>query len=569
MVNNSISFMGKNLIFDMLYYLFYSNFIIFFFFDRLCSRKAWFDNRLILALPEGYRVKDNVVIKTYKKAVRVQPVFDWVNRNLAARVKDIRTLKELNNDWLTFSGTRREEKVKVVLFSKLQFRPMFYSVLSAKFSGRVQFGHVNVRTLQGRMIVDRLHLKRIPTYMIITPEMNHTYGTKPGEYLNYNSMALYLRSYHPEVNDIFLLSLVIVNLSCWLELFIVQGTIFRRLGRLLWCIGKWNCMLILLWLPLLGLIQLPFIDKTLAYILWALRLVSSSDTACLLRADWLWLSSLHFSVIFITFLVYALIVGYVHYKFIPERPEADNNNNTASFWESNWDSYLAPATLTRPWMPRDLDMEVGIELLIERLAVISTDYIKQLPVWKYTGLNYDSDVCSDGDGARSESDPEDHSNIGKQPLMFMCEKCRALQNKDNKKSAAEQMRENAESEMACAKFLMDGDYKCQCHLDSGQGHGHTRGRSRSPRHSRFKQKKESAEKDDDTEGVPPGMLPTSECVVCLERYRYGVLLCGLPCGHSFHQNCIVNWLSRDNHCCPVCRWPPYKAKPCQMHLHIE
>ena len=72
-----------------------------------------------------------------------------------------------------------------------------------------------------------------------------------------------------------------------------------------------------------------------------------------------------------------------------------------------------------------------------------------------------------------------------------------------------------------------------------------------------------------TNQMPAGMLPVMECVICLETYKFGAMLCGLPCGHSFHHQCIMGWLSRDNHCCPVCRWPTYKAKPCSIHLHAE
>ncbi|KAK9509479.1 hypothetical protein O3M35_006789 [Rhynocoris fuscipes] len=52
----------------------------------------------------------------------------------------------------------------------------------------------------------------------------------------------------------------------------------------------------------------------------------------------------------------------------------------------------------------------------------------------------------------------------------------------------------------------------------------------------------------------------SECAICLERYKCGVLLCTLPCSHNYHQTCILTWLYRDNHHCPICRWPAYKNK---------
>lgn len=69
--------------------------------------------------------------------------------------------------------------------------------------------------------------------------------------------------------------------------------------------------------------------------------------------------------------------------------------------------------------------------------------------------------------------------------------------------------------------------------------------------------------------VPSTMILTSDCAVCLETYSHGSILCGLPCGHNYHHQCILAWLHRDNHHCPVCRWPAYKTKNLRNHLHQE
>ena len=69
---------------------------------------------------------------------------------------------------------------------------------------------------------------------------------------------------------------------------------------------------------------------------------------------------------------------------------------------------------------------------------------------------------------------------------------------------------------------------------------------------------------------PADMLHCTECVVCLENFENGCLLMGLPCGHVFHQNCIVMWLAGGRHCCPVCRWPSYKKKqPYAQHQPLS
>ncbi|XP_044947271.1 E3 ubiquitin-protein ligase ATL15-like [Hordeum vulgare subsp. vulgare] len=49
-------------------------------------------------------------------------------------------------------------------------------------------------------------------------------------------------------------------------------------------------------------------------------------------------------------------------------------------------------------------------------------------------------------------------------------------------------------------------------------------------------------------------VPTdcSECPICLEEFKVGNEVCGLPCAHNFHVECIDQWL-RLNVKCPRCR----------------
>lgn len=50
------------------------------------------------------------------------------------------------------------------------------------------------------------------------------------------------------------------------------------------------------------------------------------------------------------------------------------------------------------------------------------------------------------------------------------------------------------------------------------------------------------------------------CAICLEELNKNIRT--LPCGHSFHNNCIHSWLKKgDSKVCPVCREPLYIPLP--------
>lgn len=45
----------------------------------------------------------------------------------------------------------------------------------------------------------------------------------------------------------------------------------------------------------------------------------------------------------------------------------------------------------------------------------------------------------------------------------------------------------------------------------------------------------------------------TECSICLDDYCQGVVLRKLPCGHTYHTNCIAKWLTERSSTCPLCK----------------
>ncbi|KAG4197755.1 hypothetical protein ERO13_A05G044450v2 [Gossypium hirsutum] len=42
-----------------------------------------------------------------------------------------------------------------------------------------------------------------------------------------------------------------------------------------------------------------------------------------------------------------------------------------------------------------------------------------------------------------------------------------------------------------------------------------------------------------------------ECVICLDEFVKGEEVASMPCGHGYHDGCIVKWLET-SHLCPLC-----------------
>jgi E3 ubiquitin-protein ligase RNF103 len=365
----------------------------------------------------------------------------------------------------------------------------------------------------------------------------------------------------------------------------------------------------------------------------------------LLRADWQILSQ-HPYLLFFTFFVYGFMAMWLLRQHCHDEAQIERESD-CPWWEvlpvdSYWINCLfrPMVTLTRPLPPSELELEEGIEMLIERLAVpnlwlqpvIPNEYIKDLPIWKFRGWD---PLASKTDGkhiSKLEDSPEivERMMDGEDPYEMQCHGCvvrcccccctpervkyrhlelspRSQKKNGNRVTHLHQRNVEQTCHNCCtcnisfthvSAEVCSALDRCQSHHENADSDNVqtkipcslcvnrqtltdrlpsdvTASDSDTSVSSTwdFGNMKDnlsfSEESGDEVSYPPAGMLPTTECAVCLESYRWGSLLCGLPCGHNYHQICIMAWLGRDNHHCPVCRWPAYKSKHSFSHLHGE
>ncbi|XP_077136356.1 E3 ubiquitin-protein ligase RNF103 [Ranitomeya variabilis] len=483
---------------------------------RYCRKRGWMRSTLIMSVPQTNHSKGKVMLKEYSgRKIETEHIFKWITAHAASRIKTIYNSEHLKEEW----NRSDQYKVKLYLFANLDQPPAFFSALSVKFTGRVEFIFVNVANWDNTSYTAEIGISRTPSYVLKTPEGIYKYGNNTGEYVSLRAMDSFLRTLQPEVNDLFVLSLVLVNLMAWMDLFITQGATIKRFVVLISTLGTYNSLLIISWLPVLGFLQLPYLDSFYEYSLKLLRYSNTTTLASWVRADWMFYSS-HPALFLGTYLGHGLLIDYFEKKRRSNNNTDEANANNLEWLSSLWDwytSYLFNPIASFHHFPINSNWDEDPELFLERLAfpdlwlhpLIPTDYIKNLPTWHFHDYRHVKENMSES-SQESDSDSE-------------IERC--------------------QNERCQPPGCMESsDQTCSC-----QG-GRNVGTSI----------KENAEPD--WSSWPENMLHCTECVVCLENFEDASLLMGLPCGHVFHQNCIVMWLAGGRHCCPVCRWASYKKK---------
>lgn len=539
---------------------------------RLCTRKAWFTSRLVLALPENHRTKANVAIHTYPGPIRINSLSDWIKSKVSGQIRHIDSHQTFRNDWLTYPSNIDPE-VRVILVSTLSTVPLFLSALAVKFPGRVKIGNIDTKTETGKTIAKKSGITNIPSYVVVTQEHMYFYGYSPAEYFNFRAMELFLKSLHPNVNDLFIVSILFTNIASFFEFSLSQGTIWKRFINLLISIFKYNIVLLLVWIVLLGVFSLSILENFSLWGLKVIRLLTSSFLFSLIRSDIL-LYSRNWMIPIMVFTIMIFVTWFMKSKYHGGTPPSEtdfwNFSNMATLdYEQAWElSRLRP--FDQIFNPSVVGISYFVNVLDHDKPYVNKDYIKHLPTWHYEVVRDDQKAAGMKKGSARE-----HSR--KTPKSK-----RRHSSQTDSKSSDRNTEEDDTNRLVTS--VMDSNYRCECDQicdcprvsprrnpddvfdnqisDSVMEHGANNASNKEGQEEKLNRHK----------CKPAGFLEGTQCVICLENYIPGVLLRGLPCFHAFHDECILTWLTRDNHFCPVCRWQAYKPKQHSFHtenLHDE
>lgn len=312
-----------------------------------------------------------------------------------------------------------------------------------------------------------------------------------------------------------------------------------------------------------ALLQLPYVDTLYGYSLKLLRYADTTTLASLVRADWTFYSS-HPALFLSTYLANGLLVDYFEKK---RRCGSQDDNTTNLEWlTSLWEwytSYLLHPITSLQQVPSDhSDWEDDPNFLFEHLSfpdlwlhpLVNMDYIKALPTWRFIMVGQHRSEESDVNLSEKTDDLHLDKESLKEPNPPLAgpsnspHNCKRLMILSN---------EGSNNQISVCNIITNSASESSCY-SHGTGCSPSTGKGLDvcclTSEGFFKHK------HCDWEVWPCNMLQCSECVVCLENFVTEELLMGLPCGHAFHKQCIVVWLTAGRHCCPVCRWPSYKKK---------
>lgn len=458
----------------------------------LCLRHKIIKPTVILAMPKGSQPKGNVALFIYNIEERDNPIdtksdiFNWVQSKLYRKVKMLHSISELTERPVTRrKNTSAIPSISFIYHSNNHVPPLLLSALSVKFTGRIKFYMLKTE-------------EKLPygNTFAMTESATYSYGKHNGESFNYTCMELFLRTLYPEVNDVFIFSIVLLNMACWLELFLQKGGPLRRLLFYLWGFALANFILFFIWLPVIQLLYMPQLQPIIEISLRSLQQVMFTNIAAIVRQDFLQLSQ-HMYVVFIGFICYGVVIGYLRYKL---RNDTSRQSQTmVSLFDEDIQelndlfrsllAYITPSLQVYRFEER-------IERILHRLStpdlwlhpVQSADFVCDLPVWGHCEKRFN---------------PEE--------LILQYS------------SESEFFSDNDQPEIISKKLIC-----LKCHVKN-------------------------------PDQIPEHVLSATDCVICLAEYECKELVSGLPCGHSFHKNCIEEWFfsgtSYNKYRCPICRWP--------------
>lgn len=231
------------------------------------------------------------------------------NCSTPSRIKTIYNAERLKEEW----NKSDQYWVKIYLFANLDQPPAFLCTKHKVYWKRQGFIFVNVEKWDNKVIWQ----------ISVSITCHHTYlELRRSLQIRKPHRRVYISSGHGFIFALLTtwskwfvrLSLVLVNLMAWMDLFITQGATIKRFVVLISTLGTYNSLLIISWLPVLGFLQLPYLDSFYEYSLKLLRYSNTTTLASWVRADWMFYSSHPALFLGNTYLGHGLLIDYFEKK---------------------------------------------------------------------------------------------------------------------------------------------------------------------------------------------------------------------------------------------------------------
>lgn len=587
---------------------------------RFCARQGWSLPQLVLVFPSTdprdvsmkgriHALKGQQSIGREHAVVAstthlsLTTVTSWLRKEILKRITVIDNTKDLECNWLNVTEVQNKQIPHMLYISELLTPPLLIATLGLRFSTRIKLASFSVKREDKEQVshlVKKYGVNGPPSVVFITSQGISSYGSHKGELMRPASLESYICLLQPRTNDMFLVSLVLANLLALADFFYIFDFHIRAwkfFVRTILRVIFYNVSVFLVWLGLTALMKFESVTILLESLQWSFWYLNDSWYFAQLRYHWLMIYSYPL-VFWISTFVFGFLV--IVYRMITKNEEIEIDE-----YENNWfnsifplDSYLLNvlfrpmASLSRPRPSQDLGLEEGMELLIERLAtpdlwlhpVVPTDYLKDLPLWRYDGWGTEDDLKSESETeldspSENENDLLESHNCCQDENcrlcelwttvkeIYVCHRCAILKRKLERQYLRYRKNDSILHQNSTYEKLMKVCENClrtrrlnNSEINLKSNTGKKRGKwILSPQ--RLIELKWTA---------PRHAIESRVCAICLGKYRWSAVLCGLPCGHHYHHSCITEWLLKDNHHCPTCRWPSYKCKKfVASHQHQE
>ncbi|KAK3581822.1 hypothetical protein CHS0354_007223 [Potamilus streckersoni] len=496
-----------------------------------CRKKNWstsINSKLVVAIPEHHK-EEKVYVRliTYPGHIETESIYKWVRQNLDSHIRSIGSYNTYKTDWLTYKSELNPE-VRAIFFSTMATIPMFFSALSVRFPGRVKIGYVNTKTQQGKYLVQNANIgNATSTYLIITAERTYYYGYNRGEILSFHYMEFFLKTLYPSLNDVFMLCIIVVNTLGSFEISLTPGKLTTKIYRLCLCLFKFNVMFTLCWAALLKINKLPLIQTFVHWAIRTIRLITTTSIFSVIRKDVIFYF-IHWPLLLFSFLTYLIVtcfiyekIGYTHPSYSEQRTEA--------------------LTLSRDTYPGLVNSVVDAPV-----AENSSDSEQA-----YDPPNSERDESNPPEAERDDSDPLDAEQQGSdrpdaehevsESIFFPVFGQQRSATYTFQLSRSPFQRHVFPSVSSSGIFL-DPQVANLFHLQERVPDGYIK------RLKTWKYRPDLPRE---------GFEDNDGCTICQEPFVAMEYLVDLPCLHSFHEKCIVPWLTEGKHSCPNCRQPSY------------